>query len=67
MGMNWGALLQVVTLLSNAGHKDLCKSIYMEAMENSGVEEEELTKYMKTRGWVAKFGDIKPTFTARDI
>mmetsp|Transcript_27996 Transcript_27996/g.61272 ORF Transcript_27996/g.61272 Transcript_27996/m.61272 type:complete len:969 (-) Transcript_27996:262-3168(-) len=64
--LGWPAVDRVVTIISDAGQKGLCKSIYLDAMEDSGVSDDELTKYMKTRGWVAKFASVNPTFTALD-
>jgi hypothetical protein len=39
------------------------KAVYEEAMKDSGVSDFEQTKYMKMRGWVAKFAVVEHMFT----
>jgi len=61
--LGWPHIDKVVKILSDGGHKEEVKAVYEEAMKDSGVSEFEQTKYMKTRGWVAKFAAVENTFT----
>jgi len=61
--LGWPHIDKVVKILSDDGHKEEVKAVYEEAMKDSGVSDFEQTKYMKLRGWVAKFAVVENTFT----